>query len=111
MSSFLDSAIMDDAQNLIISRPMLADAVYKLMRAKKSINTSFGLTARQAALLDFIHEYHDKHGIPPSFDEMREASGLRSKSGIFRILTALEERGHISRLPNRARSITLEGTR
>lgn len=68
-----------------------------------------GLTERQSQLLSFIRSYVEENGIPPSFDEMRIFAGLRSKSGIHRLLTALEERGHIFRIPNRARCIALRG--
>jgi repressor LexA len=63
------------------------------------------LTRKQYELLRFIHERLKEAGIPPSFDEMKEALDLRSKSGIHRLITALEERGFIRRLPNRARAI------
>jgi repressor LexA len=56
-------------------------------------------------LLRFIHERLKESGVPPSFDEMKDALDLRSKSGIHRLITALEERGFIRRLPNRARAI------
>jgi repressor LexA len=74
------------------------------------------LTRKQFDLLHFIHQRLQKEGVPPSFDEMKEALGLRSKSGIHRLITALEERGFIRRLAHRARAIevvrlpeTLEG--
>jgi SOS-response transcriptional repressor LexA len=62
------------------------------------------LTRKQHELLMFIHERLKETGIPPSFDEMKEALDLASKSGIHRLITALEERGFIRRLPNRASS-------
>jgi repressor LexA len=63
------------------------------------------LTKKQHELLLFIHERLKEAGIPPSFDEMKEALDLASKSGIHRLITALEERGFIRRLPNRARAL------
>ena len=63
------------------------------------------LTRKQLELLRFIHERLKEAGVPPSFDEMKDALDLRSKSGIHRLITALEERGFIRRLPNRARAI------
>ncbi len=63
------------------------------------------LTRKQHELLMFIHERMKEAGIPPSFDEMKEALDLASKSGIHRLITALEERGFIRRLPNRARAL------
>lgn len=63
------------------------------------------LTRKQHELLMFIHERMKESGIPPSFDEMKDALDLKSKSGIHRLITALEERGFIRRLPNRARAM------
>jgi repressor LexA len=63
------------------------------------------LTRKQYELLRFINERLKEAGVPPSFDEMKDALDLRSKSGIHRLITALEERGFIRRLPNRARAI------
>src|SRR4029434_4102712 len=63
------------------------------------------LTRKQFELLKFIHERLKESGVPPSFDEMKDALDLRSKSGIHRLITALEERGFIRRMPNRARAI------
>jgi repressor LexA len=63
------------------------------------------LTRKQHELLMFIHERLKETGVPPSFDEMKDALDLRSKSGIHRLIKALEERGFIRRLPNRARAV------
>jgi repressor LexA len=63
------------------------------------------LTRKQQVLLQFIHERLQAEGVPPSFDEMKDALDLKSKSGIHRLITALEERGFIKRLPNRARAL------
>jgi len=63
------------------------------------------LTAKQHELLHFIQERLDSSGISPSFEEMKEALGLKSKSGIHRLISALEERGFLRRLPNRARAL------
>jgi len=63
------------------------------------------LTRKQSELLRFIHERLQAEGVPPSFDEMKEALELKSKSGIHRLIMALEERGFIKRLANRARAI------
>ena len=65
------------------------------------------LTRKQLQLLEFIHRRVQRDGIPPSFDEMKEALDLRSKSGIHRLITALEERGYIRRLAHRARAIEI----
>jgi repressor LexA len=63
------------------------------------------LTAKQQELLVFIQQRLDASGISPSFEEMKEALGLKSKSGIHRLISALEERGFLRRLPNRARAL------
>ncbi|RED13222.1 transcriptional repressor LexA [Pontivivens insulae] len=65
------------------------------------------LTRKQLDLLNFIHSRVQKDGVSPSFDEMKEALDLRSKSGIHRLITALEERGFIRRLAHRARAIEI----
>lgn len=63
------------------------------------------LTAKQQQLLLFIKRHLDKGGVSPSFEEMKDALDLKSKSGIHRLISALEERGFIRRLPNRARAL------
>jgi repressor LexA len=65
------------------------------------------LTAKQQQLLAFIKQHLDQGGISPSFEEMKDALDLRSKSGIHRLISALEERGFIRRLPNRARALEI----
>jgi repressor LexA len=63
------------------------------------------LTQKQKELLLFVHQRLQETGVPPSFDEMKDALDLKSKSGIHRLITALEERGFIRRLPHRARAL------
>jgi len=65
------------------------------------------LTAKQRELLVFIHQRIRESGISPSFDEMKDALDLKSKSGIHRLITALEERGFLRRLPHRARALEI----
>ncbi len=65
------------------------------------------LTRKQLELLDFIKQRMDRDGVPPSFDEMKDALDLKSKSGIHRLITALEERGFIRRLAHRARALEI----
>jgi repressor LexA len=65
------------------------------------------LTRKQHELLMFIHERVRETGIPPSFDEMKDALDLRSKSGIHRLITALEERGFLRRMEKRARALEI----
>ena len=63
------------------------------------------LTRKQHELLQYIHQHLGKSGVSPSFEEMKEALELKSKSGVHRLISALEERGFIRRLPNRARAL------
>src|SRR5262245_46147613 len=63
------------------------------------------LTRKQNELLLFINRHLTEKGVSPSFDEMKEALGLKSKSGIHRLITGLEERGFIKRLPHKARAL------
>ena len=65
------------------------------------------LTRKQKELLDFLTAHAEQNEVPPSFDEMRDALGLASKSGIHRLVSGLEERGYIRRLANRARAIEI----
>ena len=65
------------------------------------------LTAKQKELLLLIHHRVQETGVPPSFEEMKEALDLKSKSGIHRLITALEERGFLRRLPHRARALEI----
>lgn len=63
------------------------------------------LTRKQLELLLFINERLKEEGVPPSFEEMKEALDLQSKSGVHRLIVALEERGFLRRMPNRARAL------
>jgi len=65
------------------------------------------LTRKQSELLRYLNEHMQQHEVPPSFDEMRDALGLASKSGVHRLVSGLEERGYIRRLANRARAIEI----
>ena len=65
------------------------------------------LTEKQRDLLVFIHERLKQSDVAPSFEEMKKALGLKSKSGIHRLISALEERGYIERLPHRARALEI----
>jgi repressor LexA len=81
------------------------DLFQHVRAADQTGETTSMLTRKQFELLRFIHERLKESGVPPSFDEMKDALDLRSKSGIHRLITALEERGFIRRLPNRARAL------
>lgn len=103
-----------EAINLIHNRPGFAREVARQIGFTRSndiktapVLSGMGLTKNQANLLAFIKAFHEERGIMPSFEEMREAMGLASKSGIHRIITALEERGHLFRMFNRARCIAI----
>jgi len=65
------------------------------------------LTRKQSELLNFLTDHLRDHDVPPSFDEMRDALGLASNSGVHRLVSGLEELGYIRRLANRARAIEL----
>ena len=65
------------------------------------------LTAKQHELIRFIQQRLEETGISPSFEEMKDALDLKSKSGVHRLISALEERGFIRRLPNRARALEI----
>ena len=65
------------------------------------------LTLKQSELLTYLSGHMQQHDVPPSFDEMRDALGLASKSGVHRLVSGLEERGYIRRLANRARAIEI----
>lgn len=71
------------------------------------MNIPFGLTERQSSLLAFIRSYYQERGYTPSYDEMKVGMGYRSKDSIFRLVTGLEERGYVLRIPGRARCIRL----
>ena len=75
--------------------------------SRKNAPTRGGMTARQRALLVFLRFYIDRHGIAPTFEEMKSGLGLASKAGIHRMITGLEERGFLTHAPRRARSIRL----
>lgn len=103
-----------EAIELIHNRPGFAREVARQIgfthinkRTSEPVLSGLGLTARQRQLLEFIRSYHGQYGIPPSYDEMKEAMDIASKSGIHRIISALEERGHIVRIPYRARCVVL----
>ncbi len=66
------------------------------------------LTRKQRDLLLYIHEIMSNDDVPPSFEEMKDALGLKSKSGIHRLISALVERGYIERLPHRARALRIK---
>lgn len=100
-----------EALELVAMRPGFASAIAKLVQqgaARNLPRTQMAMTARQRELLDFIVRFSWDHaGVAPSYQEMCDFMGLASKSGIHRLILALEERGHIRRLPNRARAIVV----
>jgi hypothetical protein len=104
-----------EALELVAMRPGFASAIAKLVQqgaARSLPRTQMAMTARQRELLDFIVRFSWDHaGVAPSYQEMCDFMGLASKSGIHRLIVALEERGHIRRLPNRARAIVVSDAR
>lgn len=86
----------------------IAEKAFEAGLSYRSVTSRMGMTPAQRDLLAFIASFIEAHdGVPPSFDEMKDALGLKSKSGIHRLILALEERGKIARLPNRARCIEI----
>jgi repressor LexA len=65
------------------------------------------LTQKQFKLLKFIEDYLNENGLAPSYDEMKEGIGIKSKSGIHALIAGLEERGYLRRLRNKARAIDI----
>lgn len=79
---------------------------FKQTKSPITLGVHAGLTKTQARLLRFIKSYLGANdGVPPSFQEMMVGMGLHSKSGIYRLMRGLRERGHIGFIDNRARSI------
>lgn len=66
------------------------------------------ITKKQKELYEYLQNYIGLHDIAPSYEEMQDAIGLRSKSGVHRLIKGLEERGYVERLPNRARAIAIK---
>lgn len=99
------SSLQSVAGRIIADDPALAAEIVRQMAPARDM---MGITARQRELLGFIASYGEvEDGITSSYDEMRSFMGLRSKSAVSRLIDALEERGLIRRLPNRARSIQI----
>lgn len=98
------SEYTQEAAFLIAARPGLCGEILRQMQDRRKVG---GMTKRQRDLILFIRRYIGEHGISPSYDEMKDALGLASKSGIFRMMKALEERGFIDTKYDRARSVTL----
>lgn len=82
-----------------------ADRLENLITEYRRESTRVGLTPRQKCALTFIRRYFAEHGIAPSYEEIIRGLGLKSKSGAHRLIIGLETRGHIRRLPDRARAI------
>ena len=94
------------AAEIIQHDKKFAKQVLRSLKASLEFTPNTSLTRKQQELLSFVREYvEESGGVAPSFDEMKDAVGLRSKSGVHRLMKALEERGHIRRLYARARAI------
>lgn len=96
------TSLSETAAELIRTDPALANEVARQLSAAVTV----GLTRRQASALTFMRSYFAEHGVMPSYAETREALGLASSSGVSQVIAGLVERGHIKRLPGRARAIT-----
>lgn len=92
------------AREFIDQHPSAAELVHDIISERRK----HGLTPTQRTVLDFIESYSGQHDIMPTFQDIADNVGLKSKGGIHRIVTALEECGHIERLPGRARAIRLK---
>ncbi|MFE0019297.1 LexA family protein [Mesorhizobium sp. NPDC059054] len=99
----MTEAICMKARALIEADPRLAREVARQLVCGKA----GGMTTRQRALLVFVRGYIDRHGVAPSFEEMKSGLGLASKAGIHRMISGLEDRGFLTHAPRRARSIRL----
>lgn len=99
-----DPGYVIEAQHLIKTRPGLAAEVARQINGRPM---GGGLTKRQRDLLTYIRSYVGQHGFSPSFEEMKEALGLASKSGVHRLVSALVERGYVKSMYARARSVEL----
>jgi repressor LexA len=90
---------------ILRSKARLPGASAPVLLRSVALRRKTMLTAKQHELIRFIQERLEATGISPSFEEMKEALDLKSKSGVHRLISALEERGFIRRLPNRARAL------
>jgi hypothetical protein len=99
-----DYATLIEAQRIVRNQPRLAAEIARQVKGRP-ITT--GMTRRQLDMVVFIRAYVGANGIPPSFDEMKVGLGLASKSGVHRLVTSLEKRGIIERMPGCARAISL----
>ena len=100
-----------EAHQLVSSRPGLANEIARILSARnvdKAPKSKVGLTRKMRDLLEFLRDYtRDEDGVPPSYQEMADYLGLASKSGVHRLIAALEERGYIIRMPHHARAIAV----
>jgi repressor LexA len=96
------------AREVYERRPITVAGIASAIMADRHQRLQFaGLTQSQAKCLQFIADYQDAHGgIAPSYDEIAQHMGIVSKSGVTRLIDALEDRGRIRRLPGRSRAIT-----
>jgi DNA-binding MarR family transcriptional regulator len=98
------NAPLDVARRFIASNPEAAEIVHQLISSRRKL----GLTERQIEVLDFIRTRISRNGMAPTFQEISDHLGIASKSSVHRLITALEERGHIERIPGRVRAIKLK---
>lgn len=89
------------AKRIVIESPALAKEIARQLRTEPA-----GLTDRQMKALNFLRDFHDKHGLSPTYSETAEALGV-SRTAAFDLIHRLQERGHVQMLSNRCRSIVL----
>lgn len=89
------------AKRIVVESPALAKEIARQLRSDPS-----GLTVRQTKALEFLRDFHDKHGLSPTYSETAEALGV-SRTAAFDLIHRLQERGHVQMLSNRCRSIIL----
>lgn len=95
---------LDKAREFVATHPEAAEIVHQLISDRRKL----GLTERQIEVLDFIRASISRNGMAPTFQEISDHLGIASKSSVHRLITALEERGHIERIPGRVRAIRLK---
>ena len=97
------------ATAFVDANPKMAGAIAAIVQERRT-GSPVGLTARQHELLEFITRYiRAHHGVCPSYTEMMDALGLRSKSGVNRLIEGLVERGHVRKALGKTRSLVLVG--
>lgn len=103
-SAFLAQMDRQDRIRFMAERP---DEALAALRIAREADATYALTPRQADTLDFVRAYLARTGASPTYQQIADGIGLASKQGIHRLVVALEERGHIRRIPGRRQSIVV----